>query len=50
MTRKQVLVIAALTVLSWSVVVALVAPAFARQCTTTCQTYGNQTTCQQNCW
>jgi hypothetical protein len=24
--------------------------AWARQCTTTCTTVGNYTTCQQNCW
>lgn len=31
-------------------VFAAICIAEARQCTTTCSTYGSQTTCQQNCW
>lgn len=31
-------------------VTAVTGVAYARNCTTTCQTYGSQTTCQQTCW
>lgn len=37
-------------VLAIALLVVTVAAVEARQCSTTCQTYGNQTTCQQNCW
>lgn len=37
-------------VIAIALLVLTVAVAEARQCQTTCQTYGNQTTCQQTCW
>jgi hypothetical protein len=37
-------------VIAIALFVLTVAVAEARQCTTTCNTYGGQTTCNQTCW
>lgn len=37
-------------ILSLLLAAGVVTVAHARTCTTTCNTYGGQTTCTQNCW